>query len=151
MLGWKSLHVSKWVIGAQVVDDAASRKTFNTSKHNKAHNVMASCFNESMTSAKNAADGLMGILKAANLVWWPFLIILVSYLYSLNWKADSTQSSAIIMQYNIVGYNINDYRKWGWISARCWIHRRHPIPGPNGQPMQCHLWIFLRNFRLHSL
>ena len=37
----------------------------------------------------------------------------------------------------IVRYYINDYRNWGRISIRCWIHKRHPIPHPNGRAMGC--------------
>ena len=34
---------------------------------------------------------------------------------------------------NIVRYYINNYRNWGRISIRCWIHKRHPIPRPDGR------------------
>ena len=39
------------------------------------------------------------------------------------------------MQFNIVRYYINNYRKCGRISIRCCIHKRHPIPRPNGWAM----------------
>ena len=42
------------------------------------------------------------------------------------------QSSAIITRSNVIEYYINDYRNWGRISIRCWIHKRLPIPHPNG-------------------
>ena len=45
------------------------------------------------------------------------------------------KSSAIITQSNIVRYCINDSRNWGRISIRCWIHKRHLIPCPNGRAM----------------
>ena len=54
------------------------------------------------------------------------------------------QSSAVIMRSNIVSYYIKDCRNWRRISNRCWIHKRHPIPHPNGQAMGCLLWMFVR-------
>ena len=50
------------------------------------------------------------------------------------------QCSAVIKQSNIVRYCINNYRNWGRISTRCWIH----IPCPNGRAMGCLLWLFMR-------
>ena len=47
------------------------------------------------------------------------------------------QASAIITRSNIVRYYINDYRNWGRISIRCWIHERCPIPCPNRWAMGC--------------
>ena len=35
------------------------------------------------------------------------------------------QSSAVITRSNIVRYYINDYRNWGRISTRCWIHKKN--------------------------
>ena len=61
-------------------------------------------------------------------------------------KYDFIQSGAIIAQSNIVRYYINNYRNWGRISVRCWMHKRHPIPCPNGRAMGCFLWIFVRQF-----
>ena len=43
------------------------------------------------------------------------------------------QWNAIIKRYNIVRYYINDYRNWGRISIRCWIHKRDPIPCLTGE------------------
>ena len=40
-------------------------------------------------------------------------------------------------------YN-NNYRNWGRIAIRCWIHKRHPIPRPYGRAMWCLAWIILR-------
>ena len=66
------------------------------------------------------------------------------------WASEKTlyrvvlQSSAVITRSNIVRYYKNDYRSWGKISFRCWIHKRHPIPRPNGRAMVCLLWIFVR-------
>ena len=54
------------------------------------------------------------------------------------------QSSAVITRYDIVRYYINNHRKWGRISIRCWIYTRHVIPRPNGWAMECLLWIFVR-------
>ena len=54
------------------------------------------------------------------------------------------QSSASLTRSNIVRYYINNYRNWGRISIRCWIHNGHPIPHPNGQAMGWLLWIFVR-------
>ena len=56
----------------------------------------------------------------------------------------SIQSSAVIMWSNIVTYYTNNYRNWGRILIRCWIHKRHPIPHPNGRDMGCLSWIFVR-------
>ena len=53
--------------------------------------------------------------------------ILHKYLWSVN-----IQWSAVITQYNIRKYCIHHCRNWGRISIRSWIHRRHPIPRPNG-------------------
>ena len=39
------------------------------------------------------------------------------------------------MQSNILRYYINNYGNWGIISIRCWIHKRHSIPHPNGRDM----------------
>ena len=54
------------------------------------------------------------------------------------------QLSAIITQSNIVRYYMYNYRKWGSILIRCWIHKRHPIACPDGQAMGCCSWIFVR-------
>ena len=54
------------------------------------------------------------------------------------------QSSAVITRSNIVRYFINNYRNRGRILIRCWIHKIHPIPRPNGRAMGCLLWIFVR-------
>ena len=53
------------------------------------------------------------------------------------------QSSAVITRSNIVRFCINNCRNWDIISIRCWIHKRHPIPRPNGRAMRCLLWIFV--------
>ena len=45
------------------------------------------------------------------------------------------QLSVIIIQSSIVRFYINNYRNWGRISIRCWIHKRHPIPRPNRRAM----------------
>ena len=52
------------------------------------------------------------------------------------------QSSAVITGSNIVRYHMNNYRNR--ISIRWWIHKRHPIPRPNGRAMGCLLWIFVK-------
>ena len=54
------------------------------------------------------------------------------------------QSSAVITWCNIVRYCINNYGNSDRISIRCWFHKRHPIPHPNGRAMGCLLWIFVR-------
>ena len=54
--------------------------------------------------------------------------------------------SGIITWSNIVRYYVNNYKNWGRISIRCWIHIRHPIPHPNGWAMGCRSWIFVRKF-----
>ena len=54
------------------------------------------------------------------------------------------QSSAVITRSVIVRYHLDNYRNWGRISIKCWIHKRHPIPRPNGRAMRCLLWIFVR-------
>ena len=54
------------------------------------------------------------------------------------------QSSATITRCNIARYYINNYRNWGRISTRCWIHKSHPIPRPNGRAMRCLSWKFVR-------
>ena len=54
--------------------------------------------------------------------------------------------NTIECRYNAVQYcqYINNYRSWGRISIRCWIHKRHHIPRPNGRAMGClvpeYLW-----------
>ena len=48
------------------------------------------------------------------------------------------------MRSNIGRYYMNNYRNWGRISIRCWIHKKHPIACPNGRAMGCLLWIFVR-------
>ena len=39
---------------------------------------------------------------------------------------------------------IHNYRNFYRISIRCWIHKGHPIPRPNGWAMRCILWKFWR-------
>ena len=46
------------------------------------------------------------------------------------------------MRSNIVRY----YRNCGRISIRCWIHKRHPIPRPDGRVMGCLLWMCWENW-----
>ena len=45
----------------------------------------------------------------------------------------TVQSSAVITRSKIIRYCINNCRNWGRISIRCQIHKRHPIPRPNGR------------------
>ena len=54
------------------------------------------------------------------------------------------QLSAVIMRSNVVRYYIDNYRDWGRIPIRYWIHKWHPIPRPNGRAMWCLSWIFVR-------
>ena len=68
--------------------------------------------------------------------------IIVVHTYCLSNYKD-TQSSAVITRSNIAKYYINNYRNWGRVSIRCWVHKRHPIPSPNGRAMRCHLRIFV--------
>ena len=56
------------------------------------------------------------------------------------------QFSAVIARFSIIRYYINNYTNWGRISIRCWIHKRHPIPHPNGRVMGCLLGTFARKF-----
>ena len=57
------------------------------------------------------------------------------------------QSSAVITRSHIVRYHINNYRNWGRISIRCWIHKRHPIPHPNRWAMSCdYVWENLSHY-----
>ena len=51
------------------------------------------------------------------------------------------QSSAIITQYNIIRYNIDNYKKCGRTSIRHWINKWHPIPRPNGWDMGCTMYV----------
>ena len=60
---------------------------------------------------------------------WTFNSLWPSY---AKWQL---QSSAVITWFEIVRYCINSCRNWSWISIRCWIHKRHPIPCPNGRAM----------------
>ena len=72
-----------------------------------------------------------------------------SWLLSMTTKNDiPVQLSAIITRSNIVRCYINNYRNWGRISIRCWIHKRHPIPRPNGRAMGCLLWIFVKKLTM---
>ena len=52
-----------------------------------------------------------------------------------NWSTDFeqqwVQSSAIITRSNIVRYFMNNYRKSGTISVKCWIHKSHHVPRPD--------------------
>ena len=56
------------------------------------------------------------------------------------------QSSAVIARSSIIRYYINYYSNWGRISIKCWIHKRYPIPRPNGRAMACLLWMFVRKW-----
>ena len=51
-----------------------------------------------------------------------------SYQYIL-----SVHSSAVITRSNIVWYYIDNNRKWGTISIRCWIQERHPYLALTGE------------------
>ena len=62
------------------------------------------------------------------------------------WGVNCIQSSAVITRSNIVSYCINNCSNSGRISIKCLIHKRHPIPRPNGRVMGCHLWTFFRKF-----
>ena len=73
---------------------------------------------------------------------WP----MVGSLLMPQWVKSVTkiQSSAVITRSNIVRFYNNDYRNWDRKSIKCSIHKRHPIPRPNGRAMGCLLWIFGR-------
>ena len=74
-------------------------------------------------------------MNVALCILWNIIIV---------WPNIKLQSNAVITRSNIVTYYINNFRNWGWISIRCRIHKRHPIPRPNGQTMGHLLWIFVR-------
>ena len=76
--------------------------------------------------------------------WFNFLPVHPPFMQKLPEHAFSVQSSAVITRFNIVRYYINKYRNWSRIWIRRWIHKRHPIPRPNGRAMGCLLWIFVR-------
>ena len=67
--------------------------------------------------------------------------------WNLHQKKKKIQSSAVITLSNIVRFYINNYRNWGGISIRCWIHKRNPLLSPDGRAMRCLLWIFVRKLR----
>ena len=73
-----------------------------------------------------------------------FMLKYVTVTYVENNSKLWIQSSAVITRSNFVRYFINNYRTWCRISIRCWIHKRHTIPRPNGRAMGCLLWIFVR-------
>ena len=52
-------------------------------------------------------------------------------------------SSTVITLYSITWYYTQHCRNRDWISIRCWIHKTHPIPRPDGRTMGCLSWIFL--------
>ena len=60
------------------------------------------------------------------------------------------QPSAVIKRSNIVRYCINGCRNSGRISLRCWIHKKHRIPRPNGRAMRFLLWFFLENWSRYN-
>ena len=53
-------------------------------------------------------------------------------------------SSAVITRSNIVRCCTNNCRNWGRIWIRFWIHKRNPIPRPNGRAIGSLLRIFVR-------
>ena len=65
-------------------------------------------------------------LEAAVRYWQPSTLPITFKLST--WWAFHLQLSAVITCSNIVRYFMNNYRNWGRISIRCWIHKRHPIP-----------------------
>ena len=67
-----------------------------------------------------------------------------TYEYILLQNTNYIQSSAVITRSSIVRYHINNFSNWVRTSIRCWIHKRRPIPRPNGLAMGCLLWIFVR-------
>ena len=76
----------------------------------------------------------------------PAIMILFNPPNEITWYIPYTiyvQSSAVITRSNITRYCIHHRRKWGRISIRGWIHKRRPIPRPNGRAVGCLLWIFL--------
>ena len=94
-----------------------------------------------MASAKICSDHLVRIEICAKLnfqqIWIAMEKMLremdpqtMIYIQSLHYIQSSAVISAVIMRSNIVSYYINNYRNWGRISIRCWIHKRHPIPHP---------------------
>ena len=56
--------------------------------------------------------------------------------YDTTWHGP-IQSSAVITRSNIVRCCINSHRKGGRMSARCWIHKIHPLHRPNGRARGC--------------
>ena len=75
---------------------------------------------------------------------FPFLWHLNVYISFSAMLVFHVQSSAVITRSNIVRYYFGDYRNWSRTSIRCWDHKTHPIPRPNGRAMGCILWIFVR-------
>ena len=56
---------------------------------------------------------------------------ITNMIYTCISKQKQIPLSAVITRSNIVRYCINDYTNTNRISIRCWIHKRHPEPGPN--------------------
>ena len=46
-------------------------------------------------------------------------------------RIDKIQQRAVLTRSNIVRCFKNNCQDWGRISIRCWIHKKHLIPGPN--------------------
>ena len=56
------------------------------------------------------------------------------------------QSSIVVMRFKITRYCIHHYRNWSWKQIWFWIHKKKPIPGPNGPAMGCLMWGFGENW-----
>ena len=91
-------------------------------------------FTKNYDSNKNKHDKTKPCSVVWDTAWDYYYCIIIS----------DIQSSAVITRSNIVRYYMNDYRNGGRISIRCWIHKRHPIPRPNGWAIGCLLRIFVR-------
>ena len=81
-------------------------------------------------------------------IWWHHHVLWIHRLVCVKKNClGFAVHSTVECCYNVIQYCKilhNNYRNWGRISIRCWIHKRHSIPRPIGQAMGCLLWMFVR-------
>ena len=82
----------------------------------------------------NASVDLQAVVGISPLYWNSVLVVHLVYHSALKMYVIN----------NVVRYCINNYSNWVRISIKCWFHKRHPIPRPNGRAMGCLLRIFVR-------
>ena len=95
------------------------------------HNIFKRFCNGDELSLRGRGADLIDAVEFNHILQWSLQLLPFTSLFLkciIMEFVNNIQSSTVITESNIVRYYINNYRNWGRISIRCWIHKRHTSP-----------------------